>query len=345
MFVNNSFSFSALVKFSGGYLLWIIVWSFLVLFAYEFLHLKWIAIPWVSIGIIGTAVSFYIGFKNNQSYERIWEARKVWGTILNISRMWGTTTRGYITNQLSSEKLTDEDINVIIKKLIYRNIAYVYAFRAQLSIPTSWEHITLGTHIAKRSRRSIEKVAGDTLEDDFTKEMLEKHLNYEEYADLKKFKNIATHIIDLQSQDLMKLRQDDIINDFYHVQLQTLLNNLYDEQGKAERIKNFPLPRLYAYASNLFVWIFIVLLPFGLIAEFDQIGPYNVWLFIPVVSIVSWIFLLMELVGDYSENPFGGLPNDIPMLSICRTIEIDLKQMMREEDIPKSIKAQNGILL
>ena len=345
MFVNNSFSFSALVKFSGGYLLWIIVWSFLVLFAYEFLHLKWIAIPWVSIGIIGTAVSFYIGFKNNQSYERIWEARKVWGTILNISRMWGTTTRGYITNQLSSEKLTDEDINVIIKKLIYRNIAYVYAFRAQLSIPTSWEHITLGTHIAKRSRRSIEKVAGDTLEDDFTKEMLEKHLNYEEYADLKKFKNIATHIIDLQSQDLMKLRQDGIINDFYHVQLQTLLNNLYDEQGKAERIKNFPLPRLYAYASNLFVWIFIVLLPFGLIAEFDQIGPYNVWLFIPVVSIVSWIFLLMELVGDYSENPFGGLPNDIPMLSICRTIEIDLKQMMREEDIPKSIKAQNGILL
>ena len=259
--------------------------------------------------------------------------------------MWGTTTRGYITNQLSSEKLTDEDINVIIKKLIYRNIAYVYAFRAQLSVPTSWEHITLGTHIAKRSRRSIEKVAGDTLEDDFTKEMLEKHLNYEEYADLKKFKNIATHIIDLQSQDLMKLRQDGIINDFYHVQLQTLLNNLYDEQGKAERIKNFPLPRLYAYASNLFVWIFIVLLPFGLIAEFDQIGPYNVWLFIPVVSIVSWIFLLMELVGDYSENPFGGLPNDIPMLSICRTIEIDLKQMMREEDIPKSIKAQNGILL
>jgi len=345
MFVNNSFSFGALVKFSGGYLLWIVVWSFLVLFSYEFLHLKWIAIPWVSIGIIGTAVSFYIGFKNNQSYERIWEARKVWGTILNISRMWGTTTRGYITNQLSSEKLTDEDINVIIKKLIYRNIAYVYAFRAQLSIPTSWEHITLGTHIAKRSRRSIEKVAGDTLEDDFTKEMLEKHLNYEEYADLKKFKNIATHIIDLQSQDLMKLRQDDIINDFYHVQLQALLNNLYDEQGKAERIKNFPLPRLYAYASNLFVWIFIVLLPFGLIAQFDHMGHYNVWLFIPVVSIVSWIFLLMELVGDYSENPFGGLPNDIPMLSICRTIEIDLKQMMREEDIPKSIKAQNGILL
>lgn len=345
MFVNNSFSLGALVKFSGGYLLWIIVWSFLVLFSFEFLHLKWIAIPWVSIGIIGTAVSFYIGFKNNQSYDRIWEARKVWGTILNISRMWGVTTRAYIKKHPSAEKLSEEEIDAITKKLIYRNIAYVYALRDQLLIPTSWEHISLGTHIAKSSRRTIEKVVENTLEDDFTKEMLAKHLSDEEYADLKKFRNIATHIIDLQSQDLMGIRQNEIINDFYHVQLQTLLNNLYDEQGKAERIKNFPLPRLYAYASNLFVWIFIILLPFGLIAQFDHMGPYNVWLFIPVVSIVSWIFLLMELVGDYSENPFGGLANDIPMLSICRTIEIDLKQMMREEDIPKSIKAQNGILL
>ncbi len=42
----------------------------------------------------------------------------------------------------------------------------------------------------------------------------------------------------------------------------------------------------------------------------------------------------MEMVGDYSENPFGGLGNDIPMLSLCRTIEIDLKQMLKEEEIP-----------
>ena len=345
MFVNNSFSVNALVRFTKGYLLWIIIWSFLVLCAYKFLHMTWIAIPWVSVGIIGTAVSFYIGFKNNQSYDRIWEARKIWGAILNNSRMWGATTRGYIKNHVSVEKLSDSEMDAITKKLIYRNIAFVYALRDQLLIPTPWEHVSLGTNVARRSRKKMEKISNEILEDNFTKEILVKYLGAEEYEKLSKVSNMATHIIDLQAQDLMQLGQDTIISDFYHAQLQTLLNNLYDEQGKAERIKKFPLPRLYAYASILFVSIFIILLPFGLIGQFDKMGPYEIWLFIPIVTIISWIFLIMELVGDYSENPFGGLGNDIPMLSICRSIEIDLKEMIGDEDIPKPIMAQNGILM
>ena len=55
--------------------------------------------------------------------------------------------------------------------------------------------------------------------------------------------------------------------------------------------------------------------------------------------------LMMELIGDYSENPFEGLGNDIPMLSICRVIEIDLKQMLGETDIPPAIEAKNGVLM
>jgi putative membrane protein len=126
------------------------------------------------VGVIGTAVSFYIGFKNNQSYDRIWEARKIWGAILNISRMWGSTTRGYIKNHDALQKLTDAEIDTITKKLIYRNIAYVYALRDQLLIPTSWEHVSLGTHVAKRSRKKMEKISVGILEDNFTKEVLEK---------------------------------------------------------------------------------------------------------------------------------------------------------------------------
>ena len=51
-----------------------------------------------------------------------------------------------------------------------------------------------------------------------------------------------------------------------------------------------------------------------------------------------------ELVGDYSENPFDGLGNDIPMLSICRTVEIDLKEMIGEE-IPDAIAPVDGVLM
>ena len=61
--------------------------------------------------------------------------------------------------------------------------------------------------------------------------------------------------------------------------------------------------------------------------------------------LAAWVFLMMELVGDYSENPFEGLGNDIPMLAICRTIEIDLKEMLGEEEIPGPVKPINNVLM
>lgn len=82
-----------------------------------------------------------------------------------------------------------------------------------------------------------------------------------------------------------------------------------------------------------------------MISEFAKIGQYGVWLSIPFTVIVGWVYMMMELVGDYSENPFEGMGNDIPMLSLCRTIEIDLKEMLAEDDIPPYIEAKNGVLM
>lgn len=55
--------------------------------------------------------------------------------------------------------------------------------------------------------------------------------------------------------------------------------------------------------------------------------------------------MMMELVGDYSENPFEGLGNDIPMLSLCRVIEIDLREMLGETELRPPIEAKNGVLM
>jgi putative membrane protein len=93
------------------------------------------------------------------------------------------------------------------------------------------------------------------------------------------------------------------------------------------------------------VAIFIFLLPLGMISEFAKIGQFGAWLSIPFTIIVGWVYLMMELVGDYSENPFEGLGNDVPMLSLCRTIEIDLKEMLQDENIPKAIQPKNGVLM
>lgn len=142
------------------------------------------------------------------------------------------------------------------------------------------------------------------------------------------FKNTATQIIDKQSQELQKLREQNIIEDFRHMELQKILNDFYTFQGQCERIKKFPLPRQYGGMSVIFVGIFIFLLPFGMVSAFSKLGDYGVWLSIPFTVLVAWVYLVMELVGDYSENPFEGMGNDIRMLSLSCTIEIDLREML-----------------
>lgn len=95
----------------------------------------------------------------------------------------------------------------------------------------------------------------------------------------------------------------------------------------------------------MFTCIFVFLLPFGIVAEFDKLGENFIWLSVPVGVVIGWIYVVMELIGDYSENPFEGLYNDIPMLAICRTIEIDLLQMMGDTNVPKPISQKAGNLL
>ena len=97
--------------------------------------------------------------------------------------------------------------------------------------------------------------------------------------------------------------------------------------------------------SYLFVMIFVFLLPLGMVSEFSKLGDWGTWLSIPFTVLVAWVYLMMEMVGDYSENPFAGLANDIPMLSLCRTIEIDLREMLGETELPASIEAKNGVLM
>lgn len=345
MYVNKNFSWQGLLQFSGGHLIWISLWATLVTFLFHTYHLEWFSIPWLPLSVIGTAVAFYIGFKNNQAYDRLWEARKIWGALVNSSRMWGANVKAYVSNQFTNEDYSKEDLHKIHQKLIYRHIAYLYALRSQLLIPTNWEHVSQKGPVGKVAEKRMKKWGVGLHNDGVTEKELKAFLPKEEVERLINYKNTATQIIDQQSQDLQALRAHNLIDDFRHMELQKLMNDFYVHQGKAERIKKFPLPRQYASVSFLFVGIFIFLLPLGMVSEFHKLGHWAIWLSIPFTVIVGWIYLMMELVGDYSENPFEGLPNDIPMLSLCRVIEIDLREMLGETDLPPAIQAKGGVLM
>ena len=230
------------------------------------------------------------------------------------------------------------------KQFVRRHIAYVYRLRHQLLEPTAWEHVSLAWIFGSLNRGRQSRML-KTYEQELKALEQQTYLSPEEQAQLSGYGNQATQLLDKQTEVVQALYQSNQINMMQHIELQRAINSFYEEQGKAERIKRFPLPRQYGSYGFVFVCIFVFLLPFGIVGEFSKLGDGYVWLSVPVGVLIGWIYVVMEMIGDYSENPFEGLPNDIPMLSICRTIEIDLLQMMGEKDVPKPIQAKENVLL
>lgn len=301
-------------------------------------------IPWVPVALIGTAEAFLVGFKNNQAYDRLWEARKIWGGIVNSSRSFGSMVYAFDTK---NEEVGAFDLEDRRKRIIHRHIAWLYTFREQLLVPAEWEHISN----EEDSFKNIDLKRHRLIKAGFpdygrTPIFLHKYLSEEEFELQSDYKNFATYLISQQAKEINDLKNKKIISEFNQVQLQNCLNEFYNYQGQAERIKKFPSPRQFASTAFVFNILFILLLPLGLVNEFAKLGDWGIWTSIPFCITIGWIYIIMELVGDYSENPFGGLMFDIPMLSICRAIEIDLLQMGGEhEDLPEPISSKNGVLV
>lgn len=333
------------MAFAGFHLIWLAAWAVAVTLLHQYVEDGFFHVPWLPLSLIGTAVAFYIGFKNNSSYDRLWEARKIWGAIVNSSRMWGSNVRSYVSNQFRDTPAPEGTLTDLHRQLLYRHIAWLYVLRSQLLVPTPWEHISQSKHIRRLTQRRMQEFGVGLFNDGIIEEELKLLLEPAEMDRMIAYQNTATQLLDRQSQALQELREQDLIDDFRHMELQKVLNDFYTQQGQCERIKKFPFPRQYGGMSFIFVGIFILLLPFGLVSEFASLGPQGAWLSVPFTVLVSWVYLVMELVGDYSENPFEGLGNDIPMLSLCRTIEIDLREMLGETELPPPIEARNGVLM
>ena len=305
---------------------------------FEMWHIR-LTIPWLPIALIGTAVAFMVGFKNNATYGRLWEARQIWGSIVNASRSWGILVKDFVTLQNSAISSTEE-LKKIHSRLIYRHLGWLTALRFQLREPRVWENINQSYNVEYRSHHYKIPEYENKLEPE-----LSKFLSDDEFKYVLSKKNRATQIINLQSQDLRILNEQGLIDNFRHVEMENMLINLYDQQGKCERIKNFPYPRQFATLNLYFAWLFALLVPFGTLQEFDKLGDHYVWLTIPFTVLICWVFLTMEKIGEASENPFEGMPNDVPMAALSRTIEIDLREMLDEKEVPPPLTAVNNILM
>ncbi|OON68002.1 bestrophin family protein [Hymenobacter sp. CRA2] len=324
MYIRQNLRWSIIWRSAWRSVLILTIYNLVVCWFYVsgFRHL---AIPWQPVATLGTAVAFYIGFKNNGSYDRFWEGRQIWGGIVNTSRTWAIQALEFITSRVDAPELTElrlpataVELTERHRRLIYRHIAWCNALRLQL-----------------RQQR-------DTLWDG----EVAPFLSPDESEFMRQRANPPVHLLRKQAAELRSLREErGLLNDFQHVNMMRTLEKLFDLQGGCERIKNTPFPRQYAFYSFLFVSVFSLMLPLGLLHEFDDLGPGLVWLTVPASILVAWVFQTIEVVGHTSENPFENQMNDVPMQALCRTIEIDLREMLGETALPPKIEPVGDVLL
>lgn len=254
-------------------------------------------------GIIGTALAFLIGFRNNSAYDRWWEARKIWGELINDSRHFSLKVISFLSNQWNAD-LSKEEIESAQKRLIYRHIAFVWSVNKHL--------------------RKLE-----------WKKTISPFLSNEEFDKLKQEQHIPLAILKNQVLDIKLLHEKKYFEDFRHLSFDGIMENFNDALGKSERIKNTVFPMQYNWYMQYAIWVFLTILPLSLA------GFLGLW-FLPLSFLIGYVFILLEYLGRHIENPFENHPNDTPIDALSRTIEINLKEVLGEKNLPEKIEPREG---
>lgn len=349
MYTKPKYSIKDVVVWTRWEILGFLVLGTVAVLLYHVLGLEWLKIPWTPVALVGTAVAFMIGFQNNAAYGRIWEARQIWGGIVNASRTLGIMIQDMITNEYTDEPLTDEEMAEHRRLLLERHFAWLTALRHAMRQPRPWE--TSHNHVTNREWQ--ESICTPERHLDLRKE-LAPLLSGDELERVLSKANQPTAILFLQSSHLRRLKERKAIWEFSFLEMEGVLKELFELQGKSERIKNFPYPRQFATLGVDFVRVFVLMLPFALVPEFAKLGAemsesfplvaaHFAWLSVPMTALVAWVFNTMHRIGTTGENPFEGTVNDVPISTISRGIEIDLRQQFDCGEIPEAFPALRAV--
>ncbi|CAM3549789.1 bestrophin family protein [Flavobacterium chungbukense] len=236
---------------------------------------------------IGTAISVILSFKLNQSYDRWWEARKIWGSIVNDSRSFVLQLQSFVAQENQAE----------IKEIAHRHIAWCYSLGLSL--------------------RELNPT-----------ENLENFISLEEINEIKTHSNKPLALLQFNALQIAALKRKKALDIFSQVQLNNTIVNFSNYMGMDERIKNTIFPITYRIFLHFFIYIFIVTLSIAL----RDIKSYFE---IPLLLTISTTFFLLEKSATHLQDPFRNRPTDTPVTAIARTIEINIKELLNDKEIPK----------
>ncbi|WP_229054598.1 bestrophin family protein [Aeromicrobium sp. Leaf350] len=276
----------------------LLAWDVLVTVAFQ---AGWIEFRGITIQytLYGTAIALFLGFMVNASYARWWEARTLWGSIVNHSRNLGREATTFL------DATSPEARPEIVGEMVRAQIAYVHALRASL-----------------REQASPPEV--------------EVYLQGEALSRVRSSANGPTAVLSHVGQLLAEAHRRGMVDDIARVQVESTLSVLTDAQGGLERIKKTPLPVQYQFLPSFFARAFCVILPFAIFKDLQWFTPIG-------SGLVGMMFLLAVQVGRDLADPFLDRVHDVPMTAICRSIEIDLLEMIGAET-PEAVGPVNQVL-
>ncbi|HMQ46188.1 MAG TPA: bestrophin family ion channel [Saprospiraceae bacterium] len=269
------------------------------------------SLPFSVAAILGSALAIFIAFRNNSAYSRWWEARTLWGGIVNSSRVLARLIITFTDSHAHQANFDLARSDLFKKEMVYTCIAWVHALRLHLRKASVWDE-------------------------------LRPFLSQQAFEAMHASQNKPNYLHLLMGQNIYKAMANGTLGGFDSFQMEGQLLALANYQGGCERIKNTPLLRHYDYFTRLFLYVFMLLLPFSLIGDFSKLGIE--WWMVPVSVIIAFVFAIIGKVGEVNEDPFENRITDVPLSALCNTIERDLKEMLGEKDLPPKAESEKGYL-
>lgn len=269
-------------------------------------------LPFSVAATLGSALAIFIAFRNNSAYARWWEARTLWGNLVNNSRILARQLIANADHAVATGKATPEQAGAYKTELVYRQIAFAHALRLHL----------------RRQRQ----LAGD----------YRALLPAAEWDILQQAQNPPNLLLLHQGSRIREGMRLELLGAFDNISLEPTLAGFNNFQGGCERIKNTPLLRQYHYFTRVFLYVFMGILPFCLLGDFVRGGTTG-WL-VPVAVLISFVFSIIGKVGEVNEDPFDNRITDVPLSALCTTIERDLREMLGETELPAPQEPAQGYL-
>jgi putative membrane protein len=255
------------------------------------------------LALYGAAISIIVSKRNSSAYARWWEGRQLWGQVANNCR---SVARQALTTLQPGHAGEAQDLASAQRRLLQLQMAYAHALRQHLRRLSPW------------------------LE-------MQRLLPPEEIEPLRNKTNVPLALLRRMSEMIADFRVRGWMDSLTWQAMDRNLDDIADAQGGCERLKNTPMPKQYDYFPQLFVQIYCVILPLGMVQDLRWLTPLG-------STLVGFMFLALDKIGRDLEDPFDNTVYDVPMTSISRALEASLRELLGETVKPVGDESEKGVL-